>query len=123
MKWHLVAAAGIVSCALTCATAQAPPGDSAVFVVTHVDAEPDYTKPALALLVKEAADSKADPGLERYEALEELSRPNHFTIVQVWRSQKDFDRHVATDHCKEFRSKLAPMLGSPFDERFHAAIR
>jgi len=93
-----------------------------IYVVTHVDATPNFAKEAFAILVKEAADSKADPGRQQYDVLQELARPNHFTLFEVWRSRKDFDTYVASSHAKAFREKLQPMLGSPFDERFHALV-
>jgi quinol monooxygenase YgiN len=103
--------------------AQTGPTGKELYVVAHVDAIPPSAKPALDLLTKEAADSKADPGFERFEVLQEASRQNHYTLVEVWRSQNDFDHYVATSHCKAFREKLLPMLGSPFDERFHTIVR
>ena len=103
--------------------AQTGPTGKELYVVAHVDAIPPSAQPALALLTKEAADSKADPGFERYEVLQEAARQNHYTLVEVWRSQSDFDNYVATGHCKAFREKLLPMLGSPFDERFHTIVR
>ena len=103
--------------------AQTGPTGKELYVVAHVDAIPPSAQPALVLLTKEAADSKADPGFERYEVLQEAARQNHYTLVEVWRSQSDFDHYVATGHCKAFREKLLPMLGSPFDERFHTIVR
>ena len=53
------------------------------------------------------------------EVLEELGRPNHSTVVEVWASRQAYEDHLAADHTRAFRNKLQPMLGSPFDERLH----
>jgi quinol monooxygenase YgiN len=119
----LVLAAALFAVIFVTRAAQTGPTGKELYVVAHVDAIPPSAQPALALLRKEAADSKADPGFERYEVLQEAARQNHYTLVEVWRSQSDFDHYVATSHCKAFREKLLPMLGSPFDERFHTIVR
>ena len=100
------------------AWAQSRP-DARLYVVTHVDAEPQFTQGATRLLETFAADSRRDPGAVRIEVLEENGKPNHFTVVEVWQNQKAYDSHLSLAHTKDFRAKLLPMLGSPFDERLH----
>ena len=70
-----------------------------------------------------AADSRKDKGSVRFELLQDLSRKNHFSIVEVWESQAAFDIHLEAAHSKQFREKLQPMLGSPFDERLHSIMQ
>jgi quinol monooxygenase YgiN len=91
----------------------------ALFVVSHVDLIPEGLAAAKPALLQYAADSRKDPGALRIELLEQADRPNHFTIVSVWASEKAFNAHLAAPHTKEFRAKIQPALGSPFDERFH----
>jgi quinol monooxygenase YgiN len=94
-----------------------------LYVVTHVDAMPKFTAAASELLKQFADDSRNDAGAVRIEVLEEVSRPNHSTVVEVWRDRKAYDEHLAADHTRAYRAKLQPMLGSPFDERLHHMIR
>ena len=90
-----------------------------LFVVTHVDLTPNYLADGSKLLQQFAADSKHDPGVIRFELLEDNARSNHFTLVEVWENSKAFEAHEEASHTKNFREKLQPMLGSPFDERLH----
>jgi quinol monooxygenase YgiN len=96
--------------------------DSKLYVVTHVDVTPNYTADAIKVLSSFTVDSRKDQGVVRFELLEE-PRKNHFTIVSVWQNQAAFDAHVEARHTKEFREKIQPMLGSPFDERLHSMIQ
>jgi quinol monooxygenase YgiN len=50
------------------------------------------------------------------------NRLNHFTIVEVWPTKEAFEAHTAAEHTRRFREKLAPRLGSPFDERLHSLL-
>jgi quinol monooxygenase YgiN len=90
-----------------------------IYVVMHVDIMPTYTADGTKLLREFGGDSRRDPGVVRFELLQEPSRPNHFTIVAVWENQAAFEKHLAADHTRSFRGKLQPLLGSPFDERLH----
>ena len=93
--------------------------DEAVCAVAHVDVLPPFTAEGAALLRRYQADARKDPGAVRVDVFEQLGRPNHSTIVSVFESRKAFDAHVAAEHTKAFRSRLQPMLGSPYDERLH----
>ena len=113
-----------LSLALLLLTAIAAFGqDTKVYVVTHVDVTPNYTADSTQLLQNFALDSRKDKGAVRFELLQDLSRKNHYTIVGVWENQAAFDSHLAAAHTKQFREKLQPMLGSPFDERLHSLLQ
>lgn len=101
------------------AKARAQEGNGQLYVVTHVDLTPDNTAGGTKLLQQFANESRKDPGVVRFELLQDSARPNHFTVVEVWTNSKAFEGHERADHTKQFREKLQPMLGSPFDERLH----
>jgi quinol monooxygenase YgiN len=90
-----------------------------LYVVTHIDVTPDYTADGSKLLLQFAAESRRDPGVVRFELLQDNARSNHFALVEVWENMKAFEGHQEAQHTKRFREKLQPMLGSPFDERLH----
>src|SRR4051812_15627626 len=103
-----------------CSPADAEDTDEKLYVVTHVDVLGQTgAAEAAKMLHQFAIDSRNDQGSVRFEVLREPNRLNHFTIVEVWRTQRDFESHLAASHTKAFREKLQPMLGSPFDERLH----
>lgn len=93
--------------------------EDAVYVVSHVDLLRQFTDKGIALLKSYEAESRKDPGMVRLDVLEESARPNHFTILEIWRTQADYDAHVSMQHTKRFRDALYPMLGSPYDERLN----
>ena len=95
----------------------------AVFVVSHVDLVPDAVTADTSALQQYVADSRKDPGVLRIELLQQSDRGNHFTIVSVWASAAAFNAHLAAAHTKEFRAKIQPGLGSPFDERLHHLLQ
>jgi quinol monooxygenase YgiN len=97
-----------------------PPGP--VQVITFVDITPNNRVPGTALCKEYVAASRRDPGITSSEVLAQTNRPNHLVIYQVWQNLAAFERHEALQHTKDFRAKLLPMLGSPFDQRLHYTV-
>jgi quinol monooxygenase YgiN len=89
-----------------------------IYVVTHVDVLPNNPTGA-KLLHQYAEDTRKEKGAERIELYVQISRTNHFTLVEVWDNQADYDAHVANPQSKTFRDQLGPLLAGPFDERVH----
>jgi quinol monooxygenase YgiN len=105
--------------------ATTPAGKSdagAVFVVTHVDVPPPKKDDCISLLKALAADSRKEPGVPRFDVFQQTSRPNHFSVVEIWKDQNAYDAHITAAHTKKFREQLTPMSGALYDERLYKAL-
>lgn len=103
----------------------APAGDVkavAVYAVTHVDIIPTQKDVGIALVQQLTEASRKDAGNIRFEALTQSSRPNHMTVVEIWKDQQAVDAHGVVAHKKQFREKLLPLSGSLYDERLYKAL-
>jgi quinol monooxygenase YgiN len=67
-------------------------------------------------------DSAQDAGILRYDVLQQGSRPNHLTLVEMWRGKTDLEKHEVAAHTRKFRELLLPMSGSLYDQRLYRAI-
>ena len=116
--FSILALAGLISASGIAASSKD------LYAVTHIDIAGGgpLLAEATALIQEFAADSQKDPGVVRFEVLQQDKHPNHFTIYEVWRSRQAFDAHLAAEHTKRFREKLQPMLGSPFREGLHRLL-
>jgi quinol monooxygenase YgiN len=95
----------------------------ALYVVTYVDVFPNFTDTTIKALQQFAADSRKDAGLVRFEFLQDVARTNHFSIVEVWSNRQAYDAHLTQAHSKQFREKIQPGMGSPFDERLYNLVQ
>jgi quinol monooxygenase YgiN len=93
-----------------------------IYVVTHVDVTPDNAAAGTKLLQQYAAETRKEKGVVRVEAFVQVSRINHFTLVEVWQTRQALDVHEGAAHTKQFREQIQPMLGSPYDERLHQLV-
>lgn len=92
---------------------------SAFHVLMHVDVGPGTEVEALLKAQRDAV--LAAPGALGYEVAVQDKRTNHFAVHQVWTSRKAYEAYAATAPAEDLRRRLAPLLGSPFDERFYTA--
>ncbi|MGA7581090.1 MAG: antibiotic biosynthesis monooxygenase, partial [Pseudolabrys sp.] len=76
----------------------------------------------LAAIKQLNADSVQDAGILRYGVLQQGNRPNHLTLVEVWRGNSDLEKHELAAHTRKFRDLLLPMSGSLYDQRLYQAI-
>jgi quinol monooxygenase YgiN len=74
------------------------------------------------MLKKLAGDSRKDDGNLRYDVVQQSNRPNHFTVIEVWKNRKAFDTHAMAAHVRDFRDKLTPMSGALYDERLYRVV-
>ena len=90
-----------------------------LYIVTYIDVFPQFAADTAKALQQYSSDSKKDAGFVRFDVLRDVMRTNHFTIVEVWKSRKDYDAHLMAAHTVQFRTKIQPGMGSPFDERLY----
>jgi len=100
-------------------TAVLPKTSDKIYVVTHVDVLPTEAAAGAKLLHEYAAESRKEKGAVRVEVYVQVSRINHFTLVEVWQNRQALEAHEAAAQTKRFRQQIDPLLGSPYDERLH----
>lgn len=94
---------------------------TAVWVVTHVDVIPPRKDDGLAALTRLGDASRAAPGNLRFEVLQQTNRPNHFTLIEIWKDAGAAELHSMAEATRRFRAALAPMSGALYDERLFTA--
>lgn len=105
---------------IAAADAKVTPG--AIFVVTHVDVPPPRKDECIVALKALTADSRTEAGSVRFEIFQQSSRPNHFSVVEVWRDEQAYESHITAPHTRKFRDQLTPMSGALYDERLYKAL-
>jgi quinol monooxygenase YgiN len=101
------------------AIANAP---EALYVVTHVDVPPPKKDDCISALNALVVESRKEGAL-RFEVFQQISRPNHFSVAEVWRDQNAYEHHITAVHTKVFRDQLTPMSGALYDERLYRALQ
>ena len=97
-------------------------GKRAIVVASHVDVPPPRKDECIAALNPLADASRKAGGNQRFEVQQQTSRPNHFTVVEVWKDRKAYAGSRSADAQRQFRDKLGPMLGALYDERLYRVV-
>jgi quinol monooxygenase YgiN len=96
-----------------------------IFVITHVDIDPQFVDQALPVLDTFVSDSASDPGVQTFALLSQAGTTNHFQLIEVFIANRQaFNAHVSAQHTLDFRNDIQPFIGAPYDERlYHFADR
>ena len=101
----------------------APPFRAAPTVaISHVDVVPPEKDDGVAALKALADPTRKDNGNLRFDVYQQKTRPNHFTVIEVWRNQKAVDAHEIGTHTKDFRKVLGSATGALYDQRWYKAL-
>ena len=124
-------AAGLVFAAVVVTTelhsqqppAQGPANLSPLYVVTFIDLMPPGRETGTAAIKQYVLDTRKEPGIVRCEAVAQIAgRANHLVVMEVWKDEAAFEKHETLAHTLDYRAKMAPLLGAPFDEREHFLV-
>jgi len=109
-------------CTLAFCTPAAAQTEQPLYVVTYIDVFPNFAADTAKALQDFSTASSKDPGYVRIDVMRDVDRTNHFAVVEVWRTRKEYEAHLGQGHTKQFRDKIQPGLGSPFDERLYHTL-
>jgi len=102
---------------------QGPVNPSPLYVVTFIDLMPPGTEAGTAAIKQYVLDTRKDAGIERCEAIAQIAgRANHLAVIEVWKDAEAFEKHETATHTLDYRAKLGPLIGAPFDQREHFLV-
>ena len=117
-------AAGMIMAGLLAHGSAARAQDAAqpVYIVTYVEIAPNSAADARKLIRGYVADAKKATGATQIEALQRISDPSHFGLIELWKSPAEKQAFAATDAATKYRAALLPLQSAPYDERIHNAF-
>ena len=100
-----------------------PASGDPVVILTHVDVIPTQVEPGTARVKGFVEEGRTARGNRRFDDLVQISRKNHFTVVESWDSPADKQAWISTKTAAAFRQELQPMSGALYDERAFKLLR
>ena len=82
-------------------------------VHVHVHVTPDDVETFLAETRRNAAASLQEPGVRRFDVLQDESDPAHVVLNEVYVDQAAADAHNQTPHYARWRDAVAGMMAQP----------
>lgn len=63
--------------------------------------------------IENARQSLQEPGIARFDVVQQQGDPTRFVLVEVYRTPDDPVRHKETAHYKKWRDTVADMMAEP----------
>ena len=82
-----------------------------VHVFAHV--KPDQVDAFKAATIENARNSVQEPGIARFDVIQQQDDPTRFVLVEVYRTPDAPARHKETAHYATWRDTVAPMMAEP----------
>ena len=93
------------------------PADTALYAVSYVEVMPSAMAAAVAALKQYHDASRQEDGYVRFDLLEQVGRPGHFAIIEMWKDEKTFNGHGMAASVKQVRDALQSIRLSEYDQR------
>jgi quinol monooxygenase YgiN len=85
-----------------------------MFVVhVHVHVKPEFVEAFREATLENARNSVQEPGIARFDVMQQLDEPTRFVLVEVYRTPDDPARHKETAHYQTWRYRVAEMMAEP----------
>jgi len=82
-------------------------------VHVHVHVKPEYVEAFRAATIENARNSVKEPGIARFDVIQQNDDPTRFILVEVYRTPEDPGRHKETAHYQVWRDTVAEMMAEP----------
>ena len=82
-------------------------------VLVHVHVKDDRVDAFRAASIENARQSVLEPGIARFDVVQQVDDPARFLLVEVYRSADAMAAHKATAHYAAWRDAVVEMMASP----------
>ncbi len=82
-----------------------------VHVQVHV--KPEFVQAFKEATLENARNSVQEPGIARFDVVQQLDDPTRFVLVEVYCSPADPKEHKKTAHYQTWRDTVAEMMAEP----------
>lgn len=84
-----------------------------LIIHVHVHVNPESVEAFRQATLQNAGQSVNEPGIARFDVLQQTDEPTRFLLVEVYRTAEAPGRHKETAHYQAWRDTVAPMMAEP----------
>jgi len=84
-----------------------------LIVHVHVHVKADQVEAFRAASIENAKESVREPGVARFDVIQQQEDPTRFILVEVYRSPNDPAHHKETTHYQKWRDTVEGMMEEP----------
>ena len=84
-----------------------------IIVRVRTNVKPDCIDDFKTATIENAQNSIQEPGIARFDLMQQQDDPEKFVLVEVYRSPEDAGLHKETLHYQKWRDAVADMMAEP----------
>ena len=84
-----------------------------LIVHVHVHVKAEFIDAFKQATVENAQNSVQEPGIARFDVVQQQDAPEKFVLVEVYRDADAPAKHKETAHYAKWRDTVAPMMAEP----------
>ncbi|HMC60187.1 MAG TPA: antibiotic biosynthesis monooxygenase [Candidatus Solibacter sp.] len=88
----------------------------------HIRIKPEHIEAFQAATIENASHSVEEPGVARFDLIQQADDPTRFMLLEVYRSLHDVESHRATAHYNAWAAKVADMFAEPRTRTFYTNV-
>ena len=96
--------------------------ESYLAVVVYIHVLPESLDAFRSASLANAAASIQEPGVVRFDVMQEGGDPTRFVLFEVYRGQEGASAHKQTAHYQVWRDTVAPMMAEPRTSKSYTTI-
>ena len=82
-------------------------------VHVHIRVKTEFIESFKDISIENARNSRQEPGIARFDVIQQVDDPSCFELIEVYRTQADPAKHKETAHYNKWRELAEPMLVEP----------
>jgi autoinducer 2-degrading protein len=91
-----------------------PKMEDVMYIVhVHIRVKPEFVEAFKEATLENARHSLKEPGIARFDVIQQQDDPTRFVLVEVYRTPEDPARHKETAHYNHWREVAEPMMAEP----------
>lgn len=84
-----------------------------LIVHVHIQVKPDQVDAFRAACIENARNSLQEPGIARFDVLQQQDDPTRFLLVEIYRSPEAPAAHKQTAHYQKWNETVADLMAVP----------
>lgn len=91
-------------------------------VLVFIDVKPDCIDEFIQETLLNAQNSIKEPGIARFDFLQDPDDPRKFLLVEVYRNEGAPAQHKETTHYNRWKTKVADLMATPRTKKIYENI-
>ena len=88
----------------------------------HIRIKPEHIEAFKAATIENAANSVKEPGVVRFDFIQQADDPTRFMLLEVYRDAGGVEKHRETAHYNAWAAAVADMFAEPRTRTFYTYV-